>query len=206
MANYPAAGRVVTGFSHPVIGLYDGKGGVGSYTNGRVLARGVSVSLDIETAEDNEFYADNAVAESESGMFVAGTLTLEVDGLNPDTERIVMGLAEPSSETVGGIQIQISRTGADANAPYVGVGVLVEYKSGGTRIYVPVVFTKARFRQIGMNARTRQGEIDWQTQSLPVDLHRDDTDYHDWRWILGDYASESEAIAALDAVLGVAEG
>lgn len=201
-----ANGRVITGFSHPVVALYNEPGGPGSYTRGMIAARGVSVDMNVETAEDNEFFADNAVAESESGIFSAGELTLGLDGMHPEAERFVLGLPDPREITIGDRKIQLAGTGTAANPPYVGVGMIIEYKSGGANIYVPLYFTKGKFRQTGMSARTREGKIDWQTQNMTVDLHRDDSDLHNWKEVGPDCGTESEAIAILHALLAVAEG
>lgn len=200
-----AAGRVITGFSHPVVALYNAPGGPGTYTNGRVAARGVSMNLDVTTADNNDFFADNSVAESEAGIFADGALSLVLDGMHPGVERFVLGLEEPREVDVNGQKIKLSGTGTSANPPYVGVGVIIEYKSNGHNIYVPVYFTKGKFRQAGMSAQTRQGSINWQTQAMTVDLHRDDTPDHHWKEVGEDCATEAEAIAILNAVLNVAE-
>lgn len=200
-----AAGRVITGFSHPVAALYNPPGGPGTYSDGRVIARGVSMSMDVTTAADNDFFADNAVAESESGIFTDGTLTLVLDGMHPEAERFVLGLEAPKEVDVGGQKIKLSGTGTAANPPYVGVGMIIEYKSNGHNIYVPVYFPKGKFRQAGMSAQTRQGSINWQTQEMTVDLHRDDTADHHWKEVGEDCATEAEAIAILNAVLNVVE-
>lgn len=198
-----AKGRVITGFSHPVIAKYNAPGGPGSYTDGMVAARGVSVDLDINTADDNNFYADNAVAETEAGIFTDGTMTLGLDGMHPDVERFVLGLDEPRTVEVGGQSIQLAGTGTGANPPYVGVGFVIEYKSGGQNIYVPAYVTKAKFRQGGFSARTRGESIDWQSVEATVDLHRDDTENRYWKEIGPDCASENEATALLHALLAV---
>ena len=54
-----AAGQVVTGFSFPVVALYQNNGGTVSYTGGMDLARGVSVDPDIETSGDDNDFAAN---------------------------------------------------------------------------------------------------------------------------------------------------
>lgn len=200
-----ANGRVITGFSHPVAALYNSPGGPGTYTDGMVLARGVSVDLSINTADDNNFYADNAVAESESGIFTDGTMSLGLDGMHPNVERFVLGLDDPRSVEVGGKSIQLSGTGTGANPPYLGIGFVVEYKSGGSNLYVPVYVTKGKFRQGGFRAVTRGESIDWQSAETEVDLHRDDTNNRYWKEVGPDCTTESEAIALLDALLSVAE-
>lgn len=200
-----ANGRVITGFSHPVAALYNEPGGPGTYTEGRILARGVSVSLDVNTADSNDFYADNAVAESENGIFTDGTMTLGLDGMHPDTERFALGLDAPRQVEAGGKSIHLSGTGTGANPPYLGIGFIVEYKSGGNNIYVPAYVTKGKFRQGGFKANTRKGSIDWQSAEATVDLHRDDTDQHYWKEVGPDCTTESEAISILHALLAVTE-
>ena len=50
-----AKGRVCTGFSAPFVALYSAAGGVVTYSSGQALARGVSVELEIEAGDDNNF-------------------------------------------------------------------------------------------------------------------------------------------------------
>ena len=44
--------------------MYSNEGQVVTYTNPKALGRGVSVELEIDTADDNNFYADNVLAET----------------------------------------------------------------------------------------------------------------------------------------------
>ena len=64
-----AAGKVCTGFSKPYVAKYSNAGGVVSYSGCMQLARGVSVSLSLDTTDDNNFYADNIVAETAAAVF-----------------------------------------------------------------------------------------------------------------------------------------
>ena len=93
-----ADGRVITGFSKPYVAKYTANGSTVTYSDGMIFARGVSVSLAPESADDNNFYADNVVAESAGGVFTGGTATLTVDGLNPAARALAMGLAEADAE------------------------------------------------------------------------------------------------------------
>mgnify|MGYP000721857886 CR=1 FL=1 len=77
-----AAGKVCTGFSKPYVAKYNNTGGVVSYSGAMLLARGVSVSLSLNTTDDNTFYADNVAAEVAAATFSDGTATLTVDGLD----------------------------------------------------------------------------------------------------------------------------
>ena len=67
VTTYGAFGRVAIGYSCPWVAKYSK--GVDTYTNsdGRRLARGVGASISPDTADDNNFYADNQVAESDAG-------------------------------------------------------------------------------------------------------------------------------------------
>ena len=93
-----AAGKVCTGFSKPYVAKYNASGGVISFTEGRVLARGVNVQVAPDSSDDNGFYADNQLAESDNGVFTGGTLTLTVDGLLTAAEKFLMGLPEAGAD------------------------------------------------------------------------------------------------------------
>ena len=70
-----ANGRVTTGFSKPYIADYSCTSGTIAYENCMPLARGVNVDISIDEAETSGFYADNVLAESDSGVFTSGTFT-----------------------------------------------------------------------------------------------------------------------------------
>lgn len=198
-----AAGAVGTGFRYPTVGLYNGDGSPGTHTNGRRLARGVNMSLDIQTAEGNVFYADDVSAESNADQFSNGTMNLTVDGLLPDSERMINGLPEEETVDANGKQIPITRTGDDANSPNVGYGALRVYESNGTELFRCIVLPKVCFRQAGFDAETRTEQKNYQTQELTADIMRIDGGKHDWRWLGALYTTAEEALADLDALLGV---
>ena len=199
-----ANGRVVTGFSHPYVAKYNNNGGTVTYTDGMRLARGVNVSLDVEVSEGNDFYADNEVAESENGQFSKGKLNLTVDGLHPEAERFVLGLPEPVTKQIGEDKtVNIQQYPAAVEAPYVGVGFIIEYRSGGVDLYVPMIVTKGKFQTPGTKADTREDSRNWQTQDLVADIARDDTPKHNWKWVADGQTTEAEADAILQALLGI---
>lgn len=198
-----AAGAVGTGFRYPTVGLYNGDGSPGTHTNGRRLARGVSMSLDIQTAEGNVFNADDVTAESNADQFSSGTMSLTVDGLLPDSERMINGLPEEETVEANGKQVPITRTGDDANSPNVGYGALRVYESNGIELFRCIVLPKVCFRQAGFDAETRTEQKNYQTQELTADIMRIDSGKHDWRWLGALYTTAEEALADLDALLGV---
>lgn len=197
-----AAGKVCTGFSKPYVAKYSNAGSVVTYSGVMQLARGVSVSLSLNTTDDNTFCADNVSAETAPATFTGGTATLTVDGLLEAAEKFVLGLPEATNVEAGGSQVAVSHYGDGMEIPYVGIGFVVRYQSAGVITYAPVVLTKARFQQPGLDAATQEESIDWQTQELTVDLMRDDTTNHDWKLVGADQSTEAAAEEVLKAILG----
>ena len=203
MENGYAVGRVCTGFSYPLVALYAAAGGKVTLSKPMVLARGVSVDISVNAASDNEFYADNVLAESENDIFESGSLKLTVDGLFDAANRMISGQAEPAEETFGENKVKLTKYAADAVAPYVAVGVIVEYKSNGKKIYTPTILVKTKFMPAGTSAQTRGKTTNWQTQDLEAVIHR--ADDGNWKWVGEDFATESEAKAALNSIFGLVE-
>ena len=190
-------GRVITGFSKPYVAKYTSTGSTVTYSDEMVLARGVSVSLDIESSDDNNFYADNQVAESASGVFSSGTVTLTVDGTKKEARRLIYGL--PAASTATG-SAGLVMYGDSMVVPDVGIAWVARYMSEGVTHYVPQIIPKAKFQLPTKEAATQEEEIDWQTEELVATIMRDDTANHTW-FIDSDttYASEADAVAAITA-------
>lgn len=191
-----AAGRVCTGFSKPYVAKYNANAGVVTFTDGRVLARGVSVSLAPDASSDNNFYADNQLAESESGTFTSGTVTLTVDGLFTAAERFIQGLPESGADGW-------TNYGDNKNTPYIAIGYIARYQSDGVVTYVPTVIPKTKFGLLSQSANTQADTIDWQTQELTANIMRADDANHNWKMVGGDYMTEAEAELALQTKLGI---
>lgn len=199
----PAAGKVITGFSKPYVAVYNNSGGTVTYTSGQQLARGVNVNVDVETADDNKFYADNVAAESAQGRFRAGTLTLIVDGLYETARRLIYGLPEPEEITVNEQQVEVTDYGDAQQIPYMGIGWIVRYQSDGVVTYSPQMLTKSRFNQGSETAATQEEDIDWQTEELTAAISRDDTADHNWKRLAADQPTEAAAEAVLKVMLGI---
>lgn len=193
---FTEAGKVATGFSYPYVANYSASNGVITYSNAQELARGVSVELSPETSDSNIFYANNQQAESGPNRFTGGTATLVVDGLLVAAERMIMGL--PAAAEDGW-----TAYGDSAVVPYVAIGYIARFMSGGVESFTPTILVKTKFQQIESSYATQEEEIDWQTQSLTADLFRGDDTNHSWKYLGGDYATEAEALAALKSKLGV---
>nr|DAS80770.1 MAG TPA: tail tube protein [Caudoviricetes sp.] len=197
-----ANGRVITGFSKPYVAIYSASGTSVTYTGVCPLARGVSVDTEVEVGDDNNFYADNMMAETAPGLFMGGTTTLEVDGLKLDAEKMIMGLGGAEQVTVGDKQVDITNYNDNMQIPYVGIGFIVRWQSDNTVTYEPRVYTKARFAQTGLSAATQEEEIDWQPTTLEAALMRDDSAAHNWQRVGAEQASEADAEAVILALLG----
>lgn len=198
-----ANGRVITGYSMPRVAEYDET--TSRYSNLMALARGVSVTVDAETADSNDFYADNVLAESATGTFSGGTVTLEVDGLKDAARALIQGLAEPTSITVDGSTVNVYNYNDDQNAPYCGVGFVIRYMEAGVTSYVPVVLPKVLFDVDALEAATQEEEIDWQTTELSATIFRADDEKHTWRRIGAAQTTEAKAVAIVDAMLTSAQ-
>ena len=160
-----ANGQVTTGFSKPYVAKYTEENGAVVYTDGMPLARGVDVNVEPESSENNNFYADNQVAESDSGKFTGGTVTLTVDGLKTAAERMVMGV--PAAGEDGWTDYD-----DDQNIPDVGIGFIRRVMEGGRTYYIPYVLVRCTFAQIPINAATQEEEIDWQTEEVSATIKR----------------------------------
>ena len=72
---------VTTGFRNIYVAKYSNEDTTVSYTGFQKLARARGFSLDVGTSDDNQYFADDSLAETESGAsFSSGTLELTVDG------------------------------------------------------------------------------------------------------------------------------
>jgi len=196
-----ANGRVCTGFSMPWVALYSENNGTITYSGGIPLARGVDVNISVEGAGDNNFYADNVLAETDTQAFSSGTLTLTVDGLKDAARKLITGVTTSQSVTTGGNTVSFEVYDDLAVVPYVGVGFVARYMEAGSTSYVPIIIKKCKFSDPEITAATQEDSIDWQTQSLEATIMRDDSTYHAWKMIGAGQSTEAAAYNAIKAVL-----
>ena len=203
MSEPTVAGKVCIGFSKPYVALYENNNGTITYSGGRKLARGVQVDLSIDTGDDKTFRADDVDAESSTGKFKKGTLKLTVDGLHTSAEKLIAGLPAATAFSVGSDTVDAYYYGDNQEPPYVGVGHIIHYLAAGTEYWTPIVYTKAKFQNVNISAKTMEEEIDFQTQDLNAILHRDDSSNHNWKVLFEDQASEAEAEAVIKAYFSI---
>lgn len=199
-----ANGKVITGYSKPYVALYNANEGSPTYSGGMPLARGVDVSVEAETGDAVNFYADNVMAESVGGVFTGATITMTVDGLKDAARKLIMGLPNAESMTVGSETVQVYKYDDRQQIPNVGIGFIIRYMEQGVTTYQPVVFTKASFSVDGIEAATQEEEIEFQTTELEAALMRDDSANHVWRIIAADQTTEAAAENIIKGILNVA--
>ena len=198
---------VTTGFSKPYVAKYNATGQTVTYSGGMPLGRGVSLSLDVETADDNNFYADNVLAESESTNFTSGTANITVDGLKNAAAVLILGLGSPQPLQVNETPVQMQGYGKSMAAPYVGYGCVRRTQMQGKVQYWPYILPKVKFSIPGDEIETSEDQINWQTQGLSAAVQRDDTAAANWKLISEEgMATEAEAEAAVKAFLNITEG
>lgn len=198
-----ANGKVITGYSKPFVALYNNNEGTITYSSGMPLARGVDVSVEAETGDAVNFYADNVMAESVGGVFTGATITMTVDGLKDAARKLIMGLPNAEPLTVGSDSVDIYTYDDRQNIPNVGIGFVVRYMESGVTTYQPVVFTKASFSVDGLDAATQEEEIEFQTTELEAALMRDDSEHHAWRKIGAEQTTETAAVNVVKALLNI---
>lgn len=194
---------VTTGFSEPYVAKYSNTGATVTYSGGMKLGRGVSMSVEVESADDNNFYADDQIAESETGIMTSASGTFTVDGLEPEAATLILGLPEKGQETIGESPVDVYDYDDRMDAPYVGVGVLRRVMMKGKTTWEPIVFTKVKFNIPGDEAATQEDQIDWQTQDLDASIVRDDTENHRWKRVFARQATKAAAVAILKGYLNI---
>ena len=198
-----ANGKVIVGYSLPYVAKYSAADNVVTYTLGQPMARGVSVDLKAEKGDDTNFYADNQIAETDGGVFTKGTATLVVDGLKKTARKMMQGLGEDETISVGSKQVPLTVYNDDQDQnTYVGIGFIIKYMESGVLSYTAVILTKALVSPEGLQAATKEDKTSFQTQSLEATIFRDDSAKHDWKKLAEDLASESEAYDVIKTVLG----
>lgn len=195
---------VTVGFSMPFVAKYANNGdGTVSYSEGMDLGRGVELSLDITTATDNEFYANNVLAESEPSKFTSGTATLTIDGLASEAAKMVLGISGKSEVEVDGGKVAMVEYGEGMEPPECGFGCVRMTQHKGKTQYWPYVLPKTKFAIPKDSMKTKGQTIEWQTQEMTATIYRDDTEKKNWKMVSETgMDTEREAYEVVKAILG----
>lgn len=194
---------VTTGFSEPYIAKYSNTGTTVSYSGGMKLGRGVSMSIEVESADDNNFYADDIVAETETGTMTSASATVTVDGMEPEVAAFALGLPAATEESIGDDTVEVYDYDDRMNPPFLGLGVLKRVMLNGVQYWVPIVFTKVKMNIPSDEANTQEDQIDWQTQELEMTILRDDSANRRWKRIFERQTTKAAALNIITTYLKV---
>ena len=193
------------GLSKPYYAIYSNTGSTVSYASGGVMGKATEANIEIETTDDNNLYADNAIAETDRS-FAGGTLTLSTDDLSDTVSEAILGLDTGTVGTIDGVTDEsVTELLYDDNqkTPYLGVGFIVKKKVSGVYKWRGIVLTKVMFN-VPADSATTQGEtIEWQTPEITATLMRDDTAAHEWRRMSSPLDTEAEAEALIKSFLSI---
>lgn len=194
---------VTTGFSEPYIAKYSNTGTTVSYSGGMKLGRGVSMSIEVESADDNNFYADDIVAETETGTMTSASATVTVDGMEPEVAAFALGLPAATQENIGESPVDVYDYDDRMNPPFLGLGVLQRVMLNGVQYWVPIVFTKVKMNNPSDEANTQEDQIDWQTQELEMTILRDDSANRRWKRVFERQTTKAAALNIITTYLKV---
>ena len=97
------------GLSKPYYAVYSNTGTTVSYVNGGVMGKATEANIEVETTEDNNLYADNAIAETDRS-FAGGTLTLSTDDLSQKVSKAILGIKEEALTEITGVPSDAATT------------------------------------------------------------------------------------------------
>lgn len=192
------------GLSKLYISKYANSGTTVTYSDGLLAAKLVSADIAVDTADNNNFYADNAITETDR-QFTGGTITVNTDDLSQAASKLLLG---PTESEITGIT-GITDTGVkeliyddDQNTPYVGIGMIIKKMVNAVVKWRAVILRKAMFDIPADSAETQGETINWQTPELSASFMRDDTVKHAWK-SEATFTTEAQAEAYIKARLGI---
>lgn len=186
------------GVSKPFVAVYNPNNGTPSYSGGKRLGMATSFSLDVQGSDPAMLYADNGPAEAVD-LFTGGSGTVGVHKLSLSNLALIRG------QTVGsgsGSDADAVIFKADANAPYMGVGVVSMVISGGQIRYLVIVNYKIKFRQPNVTLVTRGETVEYQVPELAFQVMRDDSADAKWMY-MKEFETEAAAVAAIGTLLSI---
>ena len=194
-----ADGKVITGYSKPIVAKYTYNQGTISYTNIMALARGVEVDMEVEIGDATNFFANNTIEESVAGQFNGATATFTVDGLKDTARDLIAGLVT-SKTIIANSSTVAAKVYDDLQViPYVGIGFVVRYMENGVTTYAPVILPKAQFSPESLKAATQGESVEFQTTELQATIMRADDTNHSWKIIAADQTTEALAEGVINA-------
>ena len=194
----------IIGVSKPYVAKYSNTENTVTYSGGQILDKLTEIDVSINSAEDNNFYADNAIAESDSS-FSGGTVTINTADLGPEAAALVLGITPvPISDITGVTDEDVNELifDDDQRSPYLGFGCIIKKRVNNVDKWRAIILTKIMLA-VPNDAATTQGEtIEWQTPQLTGTIMRDDSAKHAWKRE-ATFTTEVQAEAYIKARLSI---
>lgn len=194
----------IIGVSKPYVAKYSNTDSTVTYTAGQILDKMTQLDATINSAENNNFYADNAIAETDRS-FSGGTLTVNTADLGPEASALILGITPVAISEIEGVtdeDVNELIFDDDQQNPYLGFGCIIKKRVNNEDKWRAIIFTKIQFA-VPSDAATTQGEtIEWQTPTLSGTIMRDDSAKHTWKRE-ATFTTEAQAEAYIKARLGI---
>lgn len=186
------------GLSRPFYAKYNNNNGTVTYSAGGSIGKAVECSIEPADSEADIFYADNGPAES-ANSFSGGTLTVSVDRLDATVVGAILGITPAAVETPAGTTLDFS---ANAQAPYLGFGIIVKNIVENAPKWMAIILTKIQFSMPTIEAETQGETIEFSGHELTATILRDDTAAANWqRW--GFFDTEADAVTWIKGQLSI---
>lgn len=127
------------------------------YKPGMIATRAVAATITYER-DENKFYADDVLAESDNGA-AGGTISIEGSEFLPEARVYLFNVREIDE---GNKKIYRETS---APSPYIGLGYMTVTIYKGVYKYTAYWIHKMQFALSGDNAKTRGETIEWQTET-----------------------------------------
>lgn len=194
----------IIGVSKPYVAKYSNTNTTVSYTSGQILDKMTEIDISINSAEDNNFYADNSIAESDSS-FSGGSVTVNTADLGPEATALVLGITPVPIADISGVtdeDVNELIFDDDQRSPYLGFGCIIKKRVNNVDQWRAIILTKIMLA-VPNDAATTQGEtIEWQTPQLTGTIMRDDSAKHAWKRE-ATFTTEAQAEAYIKARLSI---
>lgn len=197
----------IVGCSYIKGGIYNNNNGAITYSNQEVIAKLVRMAISLDDSQDNDFYADNAVDETDNN-FAGGNYEIVTNDLTDAMSALLLGLQSATLSSVTGVTDEgVKEIIFDdrQNTPYMGVGNIVKHKRGGVFVYTAIVLPKIQFKTPADSWETQGKSISWQTPTIQATIMKDDSTYHAWKYA-ATFTTEAQAIAYIAAKLPAPAG
>ncbi len=194
----------IIGASNPYYALYNPNGGNPTYSGGGRMGALVEFNFELESTDNNNFYADNKVQESQR-RFSNGTVTIQTDDLSPEVSSAISGLSLTPLDTIDGVtdeNVQELVWGDAQDSPYLGLGVIQKKMKNNEIQWRAIILTKIIFDIPNEAATTEGEEIDWQVPEITGSIMRDDSAAHNWKRE-ATFTTEAQADAYIRARLNI---